>query len=217
MKMAVLVLSLVFAITPALALDFDPFEGPKPIAILIQTDPWLMVIGSDTPRVAIYDDGQVIYLKRETNKSPVYLHKQLSPDEIKLIKAKLAEFGDYSSLRPTYNLAPHITDWPETKIYLSLADTELATSVYGLTALGDSLHGNSSLGGQRESDYFPWIIKELHSYLASLEFADAKPWMPKYVEVMLWGYDHASDKSILWPKESEQFQHSFLISFDPRG
>lgn len=39
------------------ALGVDPYQGPKPVAVLVQTDPWAMVIGSDTPLVAIYDDG----------------------------------------------------------------------------------------------------------------------------------------------------------------
>ena len=44
---AAALLSLVCLSAPAL--DIDPFKGPMPIAVLIQTDPWLMVIGSDLP------------------------------------------------------------------------------------------------------------------------------------------------------------------------
>src|SRR5471032_3065053 len=36
------------------AKDFEPFDEPKPISLLIQTDPWAMVICADTPRIAIY-------------------------------------------------------------------------------------------------------------------------------------------------------------------
>lgn len=46
------------------AAEFDPFEGPKPLAIFIQSDPWAMVIGSDTPRVAIYENGVDSVAKR---------------------------------------------------------------------------------------------------------------------------------------------------------
>ena len=57
------ILSFFIIRTPANALEIDPYAGPRPIAVLIQANPWLNVIGSDTPMVAIYDDGQVIYIE----------------------------------------------------------------------------------------------------------------------------------------------------------
>lgn len=40
-----------------------PVAEPTPVLVFIQTDPWKMVIGSDTPRVAVYDTGEVIFVK----------------------------------------------------------------------------------------------------------------------------------------------------------
>jgi len=45
------------------AAEFSPFDGSKPIAVLIQADPWAMVMGGDNPRVAVYEDGTVFFLK----------------------------------------------------------------------------------------------------------------------------------------------------------
>jgi hypothetical protein len=73
MKKTLAILSLVLISSSVHALSIDPFKGPKPIAVLIQTDPWLMVIGSDTPMVTIYDDGQIVYRKMEKDKKPVLL------------------------------------------------------------------------------------------------------------------------------------------------
>ena len=91
-----------------------------------------MVIGSGTPRVTIYDNGQIVYLKREKDQSPVPYTKQLSDEALAEVKKKLTTFGDYSKLNPYYDLAPNTTDLPETKIYLSFGDTEFVTCVYGL-------------------------------------------------------------------------------------
>jgi len=93
MKKILAILSLLVACTCANAMDIDPFKGPKPVAVLIQTNPWLMVIGSDTPMVTVYDDGQVIILKKEKDKRPTFLQKQISLDELKKIKKKLSAFG----------------------------------------------------------------------------------------------------------------------------
>lgn len=201
MKKALAILSFALICTSVHALYIDPFKGPKPIAVLIQTNPWLMVIGSDTPMVTIYDDGQVVYLKREKDKRPVLLHKQLSPDALEEIKKKLLTFGDYSKLKRYYDLAPHVTDLPETKIYLSLDGTEFVTGIYGLMVSDTKLSAYSIFGSKQKSDKLPKAIKDLHVYLTSLDFTDAKPWEPLYVEVMIGGYDYAPDESIHWPKD----------------
>lgn len=64
MNKALLLVLPLFSACPTLAAGFDPFAGPKPLAVLIQSDPWAMVIGSDTPRVAIYENGRVIFVQR---------------------------------------------------------------------------------------------------------------------------------------------------------
>lgn len=200
MKKILAILSLVLVSASAHALDIDPFKGPKPIAVLIQTDPWLMVIGSDTPKVTIYDDGQIVYQKSEKGKRPVLLTKQISTESLAEVRKKLLTFGDYSKLKSNYDLAPNVTDLPETKIYLSLGQTNFVTSVYGLMVSGTQLPAYSTFGDNEKPDELPKAIKDLHAYLTSLDFADAKQWEPPYVEVMIWEYDYAPDESIHWPK-----------------
>lgn len=195
------ILSLILVSSSAYALDFDPFKGPKPIAVLIQTGPWLMVLGSNTPLVTIYDDGQVVYWKREKDQKPLLLTKQLSTAALAEVRNKLSTFGDYSKLKRYYNLAPGVTDLAETKIYLSLGQGDFVTGVYGLTVSDSPLPADSTSGGQEKPGELPRAIRDLHAYLASLDFADAQPWEPPYVEVMIWGYDYAPDESIHWPKE----------------
>lgn len=202
---AMLVLAAVFSAilvcASAHALEIDPFKGPKPVAVLIQTDPWLLVIGSDTPMVAIYEDGLVVYLKREKDKRPVLLSRRLSARELAAVRERLSSFGDYSKLNRYYNLAPDTLDLPETKIYLSLGQTEFVTGVYGLMVPDTHLPAYVTFKGDVEPDELPKAIKDLHSYLTSLDFPGAKPWKPPYVEAMVWGYEYAPDESIHWPKD----------------
>ena len=198
--LSILTLSLLCT-SAAYALDIDPFKGPKPIAVLIQTDPWLMVIGSDTPMVTIYEDGQIVYLKRKKDKSFTFLHKQLSGEELAGIKRKLSTFGKYSELKRYYDLAPNVTDLPETKIYLNFDETAFVTSIYGLMVSDTKLPAYTVFNGKQKPDELPKSIKNLHAYLTSLDFADAKQWEPPFIEVMLCGYDYAPEESIYWPQE----------------
>lgn len=195
MKKILAILSFVLIYTPVHALEFDPFKGPKPIVVLIETNPWHSVIGSDTPMVTIYADGQVVYLKREKDKTSVLHHKRLSPDALEGIKKKISSFGTYSSLKRYYELV-RWTDQPETKIYLSLNGTEFVTRVYGLRV------SDKKISEDRIFESLPIAIKDLHAYLTSLDFAGAKPWVPPYVEVMVSRASaYASGKSIHWPKD----------------
>jgi hypothetical protein len=175
------------------ALEINPFEGPKPIAVLIQTDPWSMVIGSDTPMVAIYEDGQVVNLKQEKGKSPKYVHTQLSKHGLDEVKKRLLSFGNFIGIKRDYDLAPNVFDLPETKIYLNLNETKLVTIVYGLMLPGTKLPAYSSLSGKEKPDNLPDPIKNVHNYLSTLNFNTSGEWIPKYIEVMIWPYEYAPE------------------------
>lgn len=201
MKTIIAIIALFLSATTSFALDIDPFEGPKPIAVLIQTNPWLMVIGSDTPMLTIYEDGQVIYLKQEKDNPPRYVHTQLSDKEFDEVKKMLLSFGNYTDVKRGYDLAPNVFDLPETKIYLNLNETKLVTIIYGLMIPGTKLPAYSSFPGEKKADHLPDSIKNLHSYLSGLNFDTFKEWTPKFVEVMIWPYEYAPEESIHWPED----------------
>jgi len=201
MKTIIAFITLFFIATTSLALDINPFEGPKPIAVLIQTNPWLMVIGSDTPMTTIYEDGQVIQLKQKKDAPPQYIQTQLSEQELDKVKKKLLSFGKYIDVKQAYDLAPNVFDLPETKIYLNLYKTKLVTTIYGLMLPGTNLPAYSSFPTEEKANNLPDSIKNLHQYLTKLNFDTSKEWNPKFVEVMIWPYEYAPDESIIWPKE----------------
>ena len=192
MRRTVSAVMLVSICTVSHALDINPWKGPMPLAVLIQTDPWLMVMGSDTPRIVVYDDGQVVYQKIEKGKRPVYMHVQLVSNEFAAVTNKLAQKSNVSGLKTFYNVAPNMTDQPETMLFLALGKKVFVTTVYGLYT--------PFVGGSRAAN-LPQQIMDLHTYLTSLKFPAATPWDPSFVEVMLWDYGYAPDESIKWPKE----------------
>src|SRR5689334_24760693 len=88
-RIQIFVSALLLATLRVLSADFDPFGGPKPLVVLIQTDPWAMVMGADTPRVAAYEDGMVIFI-RISGKTARYESKNLSATELSNLKKQLA-------------------------------------------------------------------------------------------------------------------------------
>ena len=183
-----------------LAAEFNPFDGPKPIAVLIQTDPWAMVMGADTPRVAVYEDGAVIFLK-QSGKSANYHRKDLSVAELADFKKRLIPTEHLKDFKCSYNLLPYVTDQPEALFYLRDGDHALATRVYGLKVAGTKLSAHTVLPGKQKPDALPDELVELHKFLCAVDYSDSQEWTPRYLEVMIWPYKYAPEVSIDWPKD----------------
>ncbi len=167
---------------------FEPFAGPKPMAVLIERDPWAGVIGGDTPRTAVYQDGVVVTYDE---KAGDYVTKTLSPAELGALKAKLSALGDTKTIKDHYDtLGP--TDQATTVLFLDLDGTPHRSSVYALAhaSFEDRTDGPSLK-----------LIKSARDLLAGLSYPDAKPWKPVRVEVMLWPFENAKGKAIPWPKD----------------
>jgi hypothetical protein len=185
-----LLLSLAMAM-PALADDLKPFEGARPLAMMMATDPWLMVIGSDTPNFVLYEDGQVVYRKALPDRTGVYMSKQLAPDELAALKAKLAALVPATAPKKVIDLMPNISDQPESRFFIDIDGKGLVTSVVGLRNAEASVRKR----------VLPPQIAQLHALLSGWDSAGATPWVPKYIEAMVWDYDYAPGKSIQWPAQ----------------
>jgi len=159
-----------------------------------------MVMGADTPRVAVYEDGTVIFLKKSV-KSPSYHQKDLSATELSELKKWLTPTVDLKDLKHFYSLMPHVTDQPEALFYIRDGERELTTRVYGLKAAGTKLPAYTALPDKRKPDAVPEQLIGLHKFLCAVDYPDSKEWTPRYVEVMIWPYEYAPDASITWPKD----------------
>jgi hypothetical protein len=190
-----------FCLTPLyLAAQFNPFNGRMPIAVFIQSNPWAMVIGADTPRVAVYENGEVVFVKKLKNRQ-VYHHVVLDKRALAQLRARLHSVLAQRSLKPSYSLAPNVTDQPEAKFYIRDDGREVATSVYGLVASGTKVSAHTTFPNGPKSVAPPEELLQLHKWFCGLDYPASKEWTPKYVEVMLWDYSYAPEQSIKWPKE----------------
>ncbi len=190
-------LALIILITTCVAgfaSDFRPFDGPKPLAVLIGTDPWAMVIGSDTPHCVIYDDHVALFARRDG----VYRH-QLTDQEFGELMKYITPVTDLKSVKGYFDLAPNVTDQPEAKLYLDIVGKTVATTVYGLMPDDTKLPAYTVFPGKRKSDKLPTELARLYKFLLTLDYPNSERWTPRYIEVMIWPYEYASDESIRWP------------------
>lgn len=179
---------------------FDPYVGPKPILIYVETDPWAMTGRGAVPRIAIYENGDAIFTTSKSD-SLVYRVIPLSPDELDSVREHLAPVFANPELERSYDLFPWADDRPSILLYMCTEDTSRTVVIRGLTCRGMMRSGVYN----PDSSYFkpahlPIELYSLHKWLCELDLHGGKEWLPKYVEVVLWAYSYAPDSSIYWPK-----------------
>jgi hypothetical protein len=199
MKRWLLLLCSLGVASPVWAAGFDPFAGPKPLAVLIESNPWANVVGADTPQIAVYDDGRVIFLQ---GSGPKAAYRVATLDRVTFagVKKRFRAVSGLKTLRKSYSLTPNLTDQPATKIYLREGKREVVTQVSGLSADGQGAGAGTDLSGGLKPDKLPPELAELYRWLSRAQFSRSQKWQPKYVEVMLWDYSNAPEKSARWPK-----------------
>lgn len=162
-------------------------EYGQPIVVLVETNPWLMVIGSDVPTFALYENGQIIY-KKVVNKKWKYFEVSNDRETTqKIIKS----FGITDSLmnQPDYIEASNWTDQP-TNILLLNFDTLRQISVYGSLA--------EKKGEARKNT--PKDFVTVYDNIKKFESKKAQDWLPDNIEIMLTDYSHSPKEPKKWPE-----------------
>lgn len=180
------------------AAEFNPFEGPRPMVILIQTNPW-GIIGADTPDVAVYENGDVIFAKQVKDRR-IYHHVVLDQDSLERVRKQIEPLLALTELKPWYNFFG-ATDQPTARFYLRDRDHEVATSVYGLRAGGTGHPAFTEYLRAHKLPVTPDELLTLHKWLSELDYPNSEEWTPRYVEVMLWEDFTTPEASIQWPKD----------------
>ena len=187
--------AMLFGVLPLVASGFNPFEGPKPILVILVSDPWIWVMGSDIPKLVLYQDGEVIQLVKESERQATYYWKQLSQPELVQFLDQVKACGPFPK-KANRVVLTDATDMPETSFFVDLEGTRYVNSVYGLT-WGE----NDDLPGRKRGVKVPKEVRNLQSLLMHLSFPGMQKWVPQYIEAMIWPYEYAPEASIHWPKE----------------
>ncbi len=169
-----------------------------PVFALIEYNPWAMVIGADSPSFVLYEDGTVVFLRKEADENYRYYTCSISSN-----KSLMAEFlyEARHELQNDYTLA----DWTDQTTTLFFWKDK-KVSVYGDILTPPRLeHQNLSIfSGIYERNLKLWKtcpveLRELLKKIRAFDNPKAKKWMPEKIEVMFWPYEYAPDESIVWP------------------
>ncbi len=162
---------------------------PQPLVLLYIRDPWRMVIGSDSPRFALYDSGLVIYASGEKKPEKAFLSKLLSPIELKELLTALDLERRLVGLDGKTIDASQATDQPTNRLCYWVNGKLRAVQVYG------SLHAN-----RPEREQVPKNFLEVIDFLTQFRTKGAKTWLPQKIEVLIWPFDNSGEPPKQWPK-----------------
>lgn len=180
-------LALLLASLPSPSIAVEEAAAPQPQVVMIETDPWLMVIGSDSPAFALYDNGDVIYERKDGYR---FVHLDAAARDTLLASMNLADAAVHQGNIETTDA----TDQPENLFFVFDSERPWGLRVYG----GMAPSGTERDGLPVESAV-PAAVQRLYDTIANFDRADATAWLPAKVEVMIWSYDYAPDPSIQWP------------------
>jgi hypothetical protein len=165
---------------PATAPARDSAES-KPLIVLLEANPWLMAIGSDSPSFALYDDGTAIYAT-DTGYKSIKLDATERDALIASVKPEVL-----AKLAGHYDIAEGVSDQRTNYFFVYGSGAPKVISVYG--PLGNK--------GARAQLLAP--IPAAYDVLHSFRHPNARDWLPDKIEVMIWPYEHSIDASIEWP------------------
>jgi hypothetical protein len=144
-----------------------------------------MVVGSDSPTFLLYENGTVIYLR-----DSAYVSTKLSPTEVESFVGGLGR-DNLVRLKDSYTISEW-TDQPTSVLSVRTDDTNYKKiSIYGDLR---SLRADSA-----EAIPLPDELTRALRRVLKYNNANSSPWMPEYIEVMIWPFDYAKGKVADWP------------------
>jgi len=165
-------------------------KTPQPLVMLYVRDPERMVIGSDSPVFALYDNGLVIYASGEKRPEEAFLAKLLSPPELRELLATIDPERRLTGLDGKTIEASMATDQPTNRLCYWVNGKLRAVSVYG--RLRERSPGREGV---------PKPFLEIYDALVGFSARGAKPWLPPLIEVLIWPFDNSQLTPEPWPKE----------------
>jgi hypothetical protein len=171
--------------------NIRPETSAEPLVVLLETDPWASVVGSDSPTFALYSDGVAIYRKDDA-----YLSVRLDTDELQIFMSAL-ELESLKGLAGFYSIGGlMMTDQPTTTLFIRGEGRYVRIQVDGSLARATSLPKGPSTANPGG---VPPRVLEAYLKMAAFDPDAAVAWSPAAIEVMIWPYEYAPDESIVWP------------------
>ncbi len=155
----------------------------KPELLLFERNPWLMVVGSDSPTFAHYPNGTTIFWEKNEDKGSYKIVKLNAKEKKDLLSKATSLYG----LKKKYSTI-NFSDQTTFELHFPKKEKMEVISVYGPIKKRDDARKK-----------VPEEFLHLFDHMVSFKHPEAKKWIPEFLEVMVWPYSYAPEESIVWP------------------
>ena len=171
----------------------NEYTEPKPLATLIESKPWL--IGTDMPRVTLYDDGTFIYLKKSEKNGYFYVRKILDKESLKKFRDSVRLTDNFVKLKNFYRLTT-VTDFITVRIYLSDGSRFKTVSVYGMVPETEKRPVTWWVPEKiQKPDKLPLEFEYIYDIMINTSYQNTGIWIPEYIEILICPYEYARKRS----------------------
>jgi len=160
----------------------------RPVVALLRHSEWFGAV--DRPLFVLYDDGTAVFPMTRREWIPeTYQSVRLDLSNRDRALASLGIAPSLYALRPTYDLAPNVTDQETVFLFVWRGDS---LSRVAVRAPFDAE------GGFRSG--VPQPFRDAYNRLTRFEAQSAAPWSAPELEVSAWPYEYApDDPPVPWP------------------
>lgn len=188
----------------------DAWPESDPIAIVTEYDPWAMVIGGDSPRVLLFADGTFIRTDRSDH-TLSFSTARLSSSELSHVQGAIGPMSAFTRLRDAYNLAPNVTDMPTVEIVRNEGRLSKTVEVYGYRSGFVDVPATFVSFTVEKADRLPFEFDQAFRVLVGLRPTRLVRWYPRYLEVMVWPFEHSRKEPLAWPDTWPDLSHPLTI------
>jgi hypothetical protein len=174
----------------------------QPQVVLIERNPWLMVVGSDWPTFALYSNGLVIFRNGATAERmasallPPAQHQDLLRKLGPQLLFRLRDSYSAAWQGPSDSLGVWKSDQPTAELHAWLGGQRKKVSFYG------NLRRDEEARRTAPADF-------LRAFDTIVRFStQARPWLPDRIEVLLWPFDYSAEQPVLWPEGWPDFSQA---------
>ncbi len=206
---------------------FGPFKGPAPILVVLQTQPWGMVVEGETPAYVLYQNGLFVFQDHSAKDILRYRASQLPANDMESLLNLFRETVPVGGFKARYDLAPwKITDQPELRVFFRTKEQTMVTRLYAWTLEGPSITSSmvremerlepESSKSDRPEPVLPGQLGKVFNRLREVSGRPSQVWVPLYMEAVLWPFPHAKGKGMPWPTDLPQPGSKFVRVFPHR-
>jgi hypothetical protein len=153
-----------------------PADADAPRFVVYDRNPWLRLVGSDFPTVAVWADGTIVFTQHHERAQATIASARFEAVAARILPTLRAS--------PPFGSLSNVTDQPTVELVTKDGDQWHDVHIYGLTP-------DSAADG---------AVVDAYRQLLAMRPTTGTPFQPVDIQIVLWSFDNALS-TVAWPAD----------------